>query len=103
MAMSVVVFVLLFNRKTIQKDMEEWQDSSMWPLSCYGNLHHVPNLPGLVDVSPEEMRFEAYKADSSGTSAEFLRSIEELCRQQASLKSKYTGLTQEDVKQLVSA
>lgn len=79
--------------------MEEWQGSSMWPLSCYGHLHHVPYLPGLVDVSQEEMRFEAYKA---GLSAEFLRNIEELCRQQAALKAKYTSLTLEDIKQLVS-
>ena len=81
--------------------MEEWQTSCMWPLSCYGNWEHIPYLPGLVDVSPEEMRFEAYKAESSGTSSSYLKSITDLNSQQATLKQKYSDLTIEDVKELV--
>ena len=100
--MSIFLCPRLY-RTTIRKDMEKWKTTSMWPLSCYGNLHGVPYLPGLVEVSPEEMRFEAYKVNSSETSAEFLRNVEELCSQQAAMISKYSDLTLEDMKELVSA
>ncbi|XP_074656336.1 nucleoporin NUP42-like [Tubulanus polymorphus] len=44
----------------ISRDVEVWQQSKMWPFSCYAYAGSLPSFPGFEDVSAEEMRYEAY-------------------------------------------
>ena len=74
----------------------------MWPLSCYSYGKECPCLPGLIDVSPEEVRLAAYLARSSGTWSAFVHNLEELGKNQISVQLKYGTITAEQVQKLVS-
>lgn len=73
----------------------------MWPLSCYGNSKEIPCVPGLIEVSPEELRLLAYTAISAGTSSDFLQNMEELKRRQSDARQRYMNITPEEVTNLV--
>ena len=90
--------MLLLCSMQIKRDMEDWV---MWPLSCYAHSKEVPCLPGFVDISPEELRFAAYTANSLGNSAAFLQGIEELLMKQRNMKQLYSNITSEEVRRLV--
>ena len=75
----------------------------MWPLTCYGFKQHIRGLPDLVDVSPEELRLEAYKAESSGSPNDYLKNVDRLVKQQIDLRTRYgSSITEVDIKQMVS-
>ncbi|CAB4017399.1 Hypothetical predicted protein, partial [Paramuricea clavata] len=61
----------------VRKDMSEWHESGQWPLSCYAPFVNEPCFDGLMDVSPEEMRSEAYKANSGGNAAKYAQSLQQ--------------------------
>ena len=82
--------------------MEEWSKSSMWPLSCYAYSGKVPCLPGLMDVSPDELRWEAYQAESSGNSQHYLGILSQLSDARLKKMHDYSNLTRDDVKDMVS-
>ncbi|PIK43341.1 putative nucleoporin-like protein 2 [Apostichopus japonicus] len=48
--------------ESIKRDAEEWDVSKMWPYSCYRPSRAQGDVPGLQDLSPEELRLEAYIA-----------------------------------------
>lgn len=81
--------------------MEEWL-KGMWPLSCYAYSRGVPCLPGLVEMSPEELRAAAYTANSQGNGAAFLQSLEELVKKQNTMQQQYANITVEEIRKLVS-
>lgn len=58
-------------------------------------------MPGLIEVSPEELRLLAYTANSAGTSAAFLQNTEEMKRRQSDTRHQYINITPEEVKKLV--
>lgn len=49
--------------ESIKRDAEEWDASGMWPYSCYRPNRAQGDVPGLQDLSPEELRLEAYLAE----------------------------------------
>lgn len=91
-------FVTLY-RSLIRKDMEE--SRAMWPFSCYGNSEDVPCVPGLIEMSAEELRLLAYTAESAGTFSAFLQNLEELKRRQLDARHQYNNITPEEVKNMV--
>ena len=74
----------------------------MWPLSCYAYSGKVPCLPGLMDVSPDELRWEAYQAESSGNSQHYLGILSQLSDARLKKMHDYSNLTRDDVKDMVS-
>ena len=65
--------------QVIREDMEIWAESHMWPFSCYSCQREGSCLPGLRDVSPEELRWQAYQAKmGSGGEAEYLEILRKL-------------------------
>ena len=44
-----------------------------WLLSCYGPFKERKSIPGMEDVSPEEVRWEMYQAQKSGTVDQIVR------------------------------
>jgi hypothetical protein len=43
------------------------QGGKQWPFSCICPLKESGNIPGFDDVSPEELRLEAYDAQAQNT------------------------------------
>lgn len=87
---------------TIRKDMEEWSASTLWPLSCYGHAKEEPCVPGLMEMSPEELRLLAYTANSAGASSAFLQNLEEMKEKQRGAIHMYANITTEEVSKMVS-
>lgn len=84
--------------------MEEWINSAatMWPLSCYSHTKEAAScLPGLVDISPDELRWEAYQAKVAGSSNKYLQGLNELSVKQMKMQRQYGHITAEDVRLLV--
>ena len=74
----------------------------MWPLSCYAYFKETPCLSGFADVSPEELRWEAYQAKASGNSQQYLRSVSQLNDARLKVMHEFSNLTQTDVRDMVS-
>jgi hypothetical protein len=43
------------------QDMEQMERGHQWLFSCYSPAKDCTSIPGMDDISPEEMRFEAYQ------------------------------------------
>ncbi|GAB1599746.1 nucleoporin-like protein 2 [Argonauta hians] len=44
------------------KEITCWETSNMWPLSCISFEKSGASIPGMLDISPDELRFQAYTA-----------------------------------------
>ncbi|XP_052226977.1 uncharacterized protein LOC127841888 isoform X2 [Dreissena polymorpha] len=53
-----------------------WDIGKMWPFSCMGFEKDMPSLPGLTDISMEELRYEAYEALKQGNIQPYLQKLE---------------------------
>jgi len=51
---------------TVKQDMETWEKSGQWAFSCYSCAKDCASVPGLTDLSPEELRHEAYLSFKAG-------------------------------------
>lgn len=52
------------------QDINEAEKGGVWPLSCYNFwpvITHGNNVPGLEDLSPEEMRHLQMQAQAAGS------------------------------------
>lgn len=47
--------------QTVKQDVEQMEKGKQWPYSCYSLAKDCASIPGLDDISPEEIRFEAYQ------------------------------------------
>lgn len=65
-------------QQTIKSDMEIWERSHQWPLSCYTYTKEEPSFQGLQDFSPEEIRLEAYMANAKGTADIYEHGLKQL-------------------------
>lgn len=85
-------------------DFEEWMNSAatMWPLSCYGKKDANGCFPGLIDISPDELRWEAYQANTTNNLSKYIQVLSELSLKQLNVMGKYRKITAEDVQLLVS-
>ncbi|XP_064597280.1 uncharacterized protein LOC135463776 [Liolophura sinensis] len=62
----------------ISADMENWEPSHTWIFSCYTYYKDGSCLPGMDDISPEELRFEAYEAEKSGNGQLYVLKVNNL-------------------------
>lgn len=92
---------LSLHRAVIREDMEDWTKASIWPLSCYTFTKERPCLPGFREVSPEELRWEAYQANAAGNSERYLQGIQTLGEEQMSVRHRYMSITATDVSEMV--
>ncbi|KAG8241971.1 nucleoporin NUP42-like [Homalodisca vitripennis] len=81
----------------ILKDIAHLEKGSQWQLSSYCPLKDLTNMPGLEDQSPEELRWECYRALQNGTLPLYQAFVQQLYMQVAKmyndLKKKETGYT----------
>ncbi|XP_060563912.1 nucleoporin NUP42-like, partial [Ruditapes philippinarum] len=77
---------------------QTWEGGNMWPFSCLGFEKDLPSLPGFMDISPEEMRLEAYEALKSGNIQPYVQKLEgafnQLNTQRQELKNPNLSLKQ---------
>lgn len=85
---------------TIKKNMVEWERSGMWPLSCYTHMDSCPCLPGFVDYSPEEVRWQAYITEIQGNSQNYLVLMKQLAEKQQLLWKRYQNITTDEAVKL---
>ncbi|CAD5115834.1 DgyrCDS4772 [Dimorphilus gyrociliatus] len=51
----------------VKSEMNTWEQSKMWPFSCFSISKDLPTFPELNDMSPEELRAEAYEAQATNS------------------------------------
>lgn len=79
----------------IRADMLEWKAAAhMWPLSCYGFNGRC--LPDLKDISPEELRWEAYVGKHMGKVQAYIQAERVFVDTQRSIQSRYEDLSVDD-------
>ncbi|GIZ03510.1 hypothetical protein CEXT_683601 [Caerostris extrusa] len=66
----------LLYAEIMKEDMSTWEQGSQWQFSCYSLVPEKANFPGFVDLSPEELRCEAYKARENNTYDLHVESVE---------------------------
>ncbi|XP_041361087.1 nuclear pore complex protein DDB_G0274915-like [Gigantopelta aegis] len=62
----------------LPKEMQTWEQSKMWPFSCVALEKEMPSLPDFYDISPEELRLQAYSAMKDGTLQAYVAKFAEL-------------------------
>jgi hypothetical protein len=50
----------------VAKEVLLAEKGGQWLLSCFGPLKERPCIPGMEDLSPEEIRWEIYQAQKNG-------------------------------------
>ena len=51
----------------VAEDVVAAERGGQWLLSCYGPFKEKPSIPEMEDFSPEEVRWEMYQAQKTGT------------------------------------
>lgn len=86
--------------RVVKKGIQECNEGGQWPFSCFSPLTNDVCLHGLVDISPEEVRVEAYKANSEGNSQNYVQSLQQTlekydCRKRELVSMSSSSLQQE--------
>ncbi|KAM6282905.1 nucleoporin NUP42-like [Porphyrio hochstetteri] len=61
--------------------MQVWESSGQWLFSSYSPLKEKPNVPGFLDVSPEELRLEYYTRVANGDIQSYLDGVQWLAKE----------------------
>ncbi len=64
--------------QTVKVDIEQWEKGRQWVFSCYSPAKETACYPGLEDISPEEMRLEAYAARASNAMDQYVKKVADL-------------------------
>lgn len=83
--------------KTVELDMETWEKGRQWVFSCYAPAKEVHCFPDIDDISPEEMRYEAYASRQSNSSQEYQQKFQALLNSYA-MKRKALAKPSEEIK-----
>lgn len=55
------------NSLVVAEDVLAAERGGQWLFSCFGPFKEQPSIPGMEDLSPEEVRWEMYQAEKKGT------------------------------------
>ena len=88
--------------QVIREDMEMWAESQMWPFSCYSCQREGSCVPGLSDVSPEELRWQFHlEKMTTGGMAAYLETLQKLQDQLLRVRRELVNIHTSDVSALV--
>ncbi|CAB4066551.1 NUPL2 [Lepeophtheirus salmonis] len=81
--------------QTVKQDVEILEKSGQWIFSSYSPAKECASIPGigLDDISPEEMRFEAYTAKYNNTLPAFEQSVQGLVQAYANIRRQLLNPT----------
>ncbi|XP_071538777.1 uncharacterized protein [Panulirus ornatus] len=81
----------------VSGEMNQWERSGQWLVSCFAPLKAHPLIPGFSDFSPEELRVLAYKALKTNTSNSYQTHWNELQQRYKQLREALKMSSQEAV------
>ncbi|XP_054489246.2 nucleoporin NUP42 [Agelaius phoeniceus] len=87
----------------VVKDMEIWESSGQWILSCYSPMKEKPNVSGFSDVSPEELRVEYYDSRANNIIGNYIDAVQNLAIQWKNRLLQLKGLNASTKASLLSA
>lgn len=88
-------------QQTVKNDMETWERSKQWPLSCYAYTKEEPSFLGLLDFSPEEIRLEAYTANAKGNANGYEQGLKQLINQNHKRRLQLSQMTVSEIQEEV--
>ncbi|XP_066584255.1 uncharacterized protein [Prorops nasuta] len=66
--------------QVVAEDIHLAEKGGQWLLSCYAPLKGIPCLPGMEDLSPEEVRWEMYQAQKNRMIDQAKAQYQQLCQ-----------------------
>ncbi|XP_059472980.1 nucleoporin NUP42-like [Neocloeon triangulifer] len=84
-------------KRALDEEIRLTQGGKQWPFSCICPLKDGGNIPILEDISPEELRFEAYQAQSQNNFDAYKNRFEQLKKES---DEKHAAILSLDVKSL---
>ncbi|CAK9828395.1 Nucleoporin-like protein amo1 [Anthophora retusa] len=69
-----------YTAELIAKEVLSAEKGGQWLLSCFGPLAGRPCIPGIEDLSPEEVRWEMYQAQKNGMVEQAKLHFQQLCQ-----------------------
>ncbi|XP_076167201.1 uncharacterized protein LOC143146627 isoform X2 [Ptiloglossa arizonensis] len=64
----------------VAKEVLSAERGGQWLLSCFAPLKHCPCIPGMEDLSPEEVRWKMYEAQKNGMVEQAKIRFQQLCQ-----------------------
>ncbi|KAL3863642.1 hypothetical protein ACJMK2_005391 [Sinanodonta woodiana] len=77
----------------LANEMDVWENSKMWPFSSLTYEKETPCIPGFSDLSPEELRLEAYEAQATGNTEVYIQKFASLVNEFRSKRNELRNPT----------
>ncbi|XP_053982194.1 nuclear pore complex protein DDB_G0274915-like [Hylaeus volcanicus] len=84
----------------VAKEVLSAERGGQWLLSCFAPLKHRPCIPGMEDLSPEEVRWKMYQAQKNGMVEQAKLHFQQLCQDMKAKRDALKNPTRETVAML---
>ncbi|XP_076632471.1 uncharacterized protein LOC143347324 isoform X1 [Colletes latitarsis] len=84
----------------VAKEVLSAERGGQWLLSCFAPLKQRPCIPGMEDVSPEEVRWRMYQAQKTGTVEQAKLHFQQLCQDMKAKREALKNPTLETIAML---
>ncbi|XP_029665240.1 nuclear pore complex protein DDB_G0274915-like isoform X2 [Formica exsecta] len=85
---------------TVAKEVLLAERGGQWLLSCFGPFRDRPIIPGMEDLSPDEVRCEIYEAQKSGMVEQAKLNFQRLCQDMKAKREALKNPTRETITML---
>ncbi|XP_076242461.1 uncharacterized protein LOC143184280 isoform X2 [Calliopsis andreniformis] len=85
---------------TVAKEVLSAERGGQWLLSCFAPLKQRPCIPGMEDLSPEEVRWEMYQAQKNGMVEQAKLRFQQLCQDMKAKRDALKNPTRETIAML---
>ncbi|CAG0894179.1 unnamed protein product [Darwinula stevensoni] len=87
--------------EALKKEMMTWGNSNMWRLSCFAPVRAAPNVPGFIEISPEEIQYMKLQSEAQGKSEEYGHDIKGMVHGNDSVRQQICSPTSQQAEALV--
>ncbi|XP_071876753.1 uncharacterized protein isoform X2 [Bombus fervidus] len=84
----------------VAKEMLNAERGRQWLLSCFAPFKDKPCIPGMEDLSPEEVRWEMYQAQNNGMVDQAKLHFQQLCTDMKAKREAFRNPTRETLTKL---
>ncbi|XP_015437056.1 PREDICTED: nuclear pore complex protein DDB_G0274915-like [Dufourea novaeangliae] len=89
-----------FTAVAVAKEVLCAERGGQWLLSCFAPLKQKPPIPGMEDLSPEEVRWEMYQAQKNGMVEQAKLRFQQLCQDIKAKRDALKNPTRETIEML---
>ncbi|XP_017793410.1 PREDICTED: nuclear pore complex protein DDB_G0274915-like isoform X2 [Habropoda laboriosa] len=89
-----------YTAELVAKEVLSAEKGGQWLLSCFGPLKERPCIPGMEDLSPEEVRWEMYQAQKNGMVEQAKLHFQQLCQDMKAKREALKNPTRETLTKL---